>query len=254
MPPDYDPARAWPLVLLLHGYSASGAIQDLYLGFSDTAKAAGFITVIPDGLKNALGNQYWNASPGWCCDFEHSGVDDDGYLVGLVAEAKARWHVDPTRVFAFGHSNGGFMAHELACHHADLFAAIASLAGSLPIAVNDCNPSQPVSVLQIHGTLDAVIVYPGNADYPGAEAVVDRWASYDECSGQRVAGDPRDYDSAVAGLEATPWAWASCASDTEVALWSLAGSGHIPVVLGGPMIGDALGWFLTHPKTAPPAR
>src|SRR4051794_26810078 len=29
VPANYDPARAWPLVILLHGYSASGALQDL---------------------------------------------------------------------------------------------------------------------------------------------------------------------------------------------------------------------------------
>jgi len=245
LPEGYDEARAWPLVLLLHGYSASGDLQDLYLGFSPAAARAGFITIIPDGTTSPAGLRFWNTSPAWCCDFWGSGVDDAGYLVGLVAEARARWHVDALRVYAFGHSNGGFMAHKLGCDHADVFAAIGSLAGSLPAAGADCTPSRPVSVLQIHGTLDATIVYGGNADYPGAETVAARWASYDMCGATPSIGDALDLDGVIAGAETTPSTWSGCGAGVTVALWTLAGSGHLPGFVEG-FVPRVLAWLEAH--------
>ncbi|MCC6621613.1 MAG: hypothetical protein IT385_10190 [Deltaproteobacteria bacterium] len=242
LPEGYDPARAWPLVLLLHGYSASGELQDLYLGFSPVAAQQGFITIVPDGTTSPAGLRFWNTTPGWCCDFWDTGVDDAGYLVGLVAEAKRRWHVDPGRVYAFGHSNGGFMAHKLACAHAEVFSAIGSLAGSLPKAGADCEPARPVSVLAVHGTLDATIVYGGNADYPGAETVAARWASYDMCGVEPTVGEPLDHDRLVAGAETVPVTWSGCGAGTSVALWTMKGSGHVPTV-GAGFVEAVLAWL-----------
>ena len=49
------------------------------------------------------------------------------------------------------------MAHRMACDHADAIAAIVSIAGATFLNPDDCAPSEPVSVLQVHGTNDAVI-------------------------------------------------------------------------------------------------
>jgi hypothetical protein len=40
-------------------------------------------------------------------DFDHSGVDDVGYLTGLLEEAKRKLRIDPKRIYIIGHSNGG---------------------------------------------------------------------------------------------------------------------------------------------------
>jgi len=248
LPSDYQPAIPVPLVLLLHGYGVPGDIQDAYLGFSAVAARAGFLTIIPDGTVDATGQRFWNADPAWCCNFAHAPVDDVAYLTGLIDEAKTLWTIDATRIYVFGHSNGGFMAHRLACVEADRFAAIASLAGSLPIAVSDCDPSSATSVLQIHGTSDAVIAYAGNADYPGALSIVDRWISYDDCTGDPTTGGPHDYDSAVLGPETSTATWSTCAGGAEVGLWTLTGSSHIPTVSGGDLIADVLTFFARHHK------
>ena len=63
-------------------------------------------------------------------------------------------------VFATGMSNGGFMTNRLACDHADVFAAIAPVSGTLGVGVA-CNPSRPVSVLDAHGTGDAMVPFNG---------------------------------------------------------------------------------------------
>lgn len=249
LPPSYTPGTAYPLVVLLHGYSVTGEIQDLYLGLSPAASAKGIISIVPDGTRNATGTSFWNASPGWCCDFGNSGVDDAGYILGLVAEAKARFTIDPARVYLVGHSNGGFMSYKLACEHADVFAAMVSIAGSMPLDAADCAPSEPVSVLQVHGTIDATIAFGGvPGQFPSADEVVKRWAGHDGCE-HLPANDPVvDYDNAVLGDETHPQPYPGCTAGTAVALWRLDGSGHIPTFTPA-FMPAALDWLLAHPKS-----
>ena len=48
----------------------------------------------------------------------------------VVADVQRRYSVDPQRVYATGMSNGGMLAHRLACEAADVFAGIAAVAGT----------------------------------------------------------------------------------------------------------------------------
>ena len=52
-------------------------------------------------------------------------------------------------------------ANRLACERADLVAAVAPVAGTHWASGVPCNPSRPVSVLQIHGTADPVVPFDG---------------------------------------------------------------------------------------------
>jgi predicted esterase len=167
LPDAYDPEVAWPLVIVLHGYTASGGVQDLYFGTSERGRERGFITLAPNGLVDSKGNRYWNGSPA-CCDFDLSGVDDVGYILGLIDEAAALWHIDTARVYLIGHSNGAYMAHRLACDAPERVTAIGALAGVSLATLAGCKAGPPVSVLQMHGTLDASVLYAGSAFYPGA--------------------------------------------------------------------------------------
>ena len=248
-PADYGGGRTWPLVILLHGYGASGLIEDYYLGFHAAATAAGYVAVVPEGTVDGSGKQFWNADPSWCCNFGQSAVDDEGYLLGLVADAAAQLPVDPARVYLFGHSNGGFMAHRVACDHADVVAGVASLAGSLALAPADCAPSGPVTVLQIHGTLDDTIRYSGEVGkYPGAVEIATRWAGHDGCDADPTLGAAADYDDAVAGDEATPETWGGCDAGAAVGLWTLTGGGHIPTVTEA-FLPAVFAFFEAHQRT-----
>lgn len=247
VPADYRPDVDHPLVILLHGYSATGQLQDLYLDFSPRAAARGFIVIVPEGRVNGLGNQYWNASPGWCCDFTNSGVDDAGYLLALVAEAKTRYRIDARKVFLVGHSNGGFMSYKMACEHADVFAGMVSIAGSMPLADKDCAPSEPVAVLQVHGTLDAVIAYNGTAgQYPSAPTVVDRWVAHNGCETLARPGEDKDYDNGIFGAETSVLEFPGCTAGAAE-LWRLNGSSHVPAFTPA-FVPAALDWLLAHPK------
>lgn len=244
LPDDYSAQKSYPLVILLHGYSATGFIQNAYLQFSDKATDFGFIAVVPEGTKNGSGTQFWNATA-TCCDLENSGVDDEGYLLDLITEAKSHWNVDPARVYFMGHSNGGFMSYRMACNHADVVAGIVSIAGSSVHDVADCQPSQPVSVLQVHGTLDTVISYPTGLMGPGAEALIDRWVGFNNCDTAAIPDVKADYDTNVIFDETERSWYRGCDGGTEVGLWKMVASLHVPI-FKDEFMPDVLTWLFTH--------
>ncbi len=232
-----------PLLVLLHGFGASGAIQDAYLGVAREATALGWVVLTPDGTKNGVGKRFWNASPSWCCDFEQRGIDDVGYLTDLIDHATTRLGTDPDRVALLGHSNGGYMAHRMACARAPRIAAFASLAGGLPLSAADCAPERPVPALHIHGTLDPVVYYLGQVGtYVGAEEVVRRWATYNGCTDPDLSAseDRHDYEATLPLSETVSLAAAGCPAPAE--LWRITGGAHVPA-FRDTFMPDGLAWL-----------
>jgi len=248
VPSAHDGVTPLPAILLLHGYSASGAAQDLYFGLSRAARREGFYVVIPDGTVDGSGNRFWNATPA-CCDFGGTGVDDVAYLTGLLDELEAAVPVADGQLYLMGHSNGGFMSYRMACERASRVAAIVSLAGSDFANDDDCAPSEPVSVLQIHGDADPTILYGGEpaGAYPSAPDVVARWAERAGCdTGAPVDGEPLDLESGIAGAETAVTRYeAGCAADAE--LWTIEGGGHIPA-LTRDFTPTVLSWMRDHAR------
>src|SRR5262249_38213505 len=149
----------------------------------------------------------------------------------------SRYHVDPARVYLVGHSNGAFMSHRLACDLAPRIAAIVALAGDDWKDISQCKPSEPVSILQVHGDLDLVIQYgggtafPGAGEYPAARDSVDGWAKLDGCTGVfEQTGSMLDLDVLIPGNETKVEAWTNCPRGIDVQLWTMQGDGHIPVL------------------------
>src|SRR5262249_45644628 len=117
--PAAAPNEALPLVLLLHGYGSTGSELEGIMRFGAVAESKRFLYCFPDGTKDKNGAQFWNASEA-CCDGFDTGVDDSGYLQGLIEAIGTRFPLDRKRVFVVGHSNGGFMAYRMACEHSDI--------------------------------------------------------------------------------------------------------------------------------------
>lgn len=247
LPKAWDGCTRYPLVILLHGYSASGGVQDAYLGFSARVDSQGFVLVVPEGTMAPNNNQFWNATDA-CCDFYGQKIDDVSYLRGLIDAAVKSLAVDPERVYLFGHSNGGFMAYRMACEASDVVTGITSLAGAVVGKASLCTPSRPVHVLQIHGTNDATIGYDGGALFPSAQQAVQRWRDLNACEGEPLAGGPFDYDSAVTGAETAEQRWKTCAQGVEVGLWTMKGSKHIPGI-NDAFRDAALKWLLAGRRT-----
>ena len=251
VPSSYSSKSAAPLVIALHGYGSSGNQQETYMNFKAVAEQRGFILVSPDGTVDATGKQFWNATE-VCCNF-FSDVDDDAYLISMLDDIETKYSIDRKRIYFFGHSNGGFMSYRMACKHSDRIAAIASLAGATFLNSSDCAAKDPVSVLQVHGTSDATILYNGGAilgkQYPSATASATQWATFNGCSNNSVPrADKLDLVNNIAGSETSISSWNSCRNGTEVELWTLDQGVHTPA-LSTTFAGRVYDFLASHPKS-----
>ncbi len=250
--PDLEDGQTYPLVMLLHGHGFSGLVQEGFLKL-DLVDQRGVFFVAPDGTASTVdGHPMWNAESG-CCNHGDHDVDDVAYLGSVLDDIMAAWPIDPTRVFVWGHSNGGFMAYRMACDRADVVSGIAPLAGASTTldGVIDCDPSQPVNVLHIHGTADSTVPYAGTdfgkGRYPGAVDSVGEWQTHNGCDATRTAGAAIDLESDLAGAETTVEDADGCPAGGAVSLWRIAAGSHLPDVVPG--YGDlVLDWMLAHPR------
>ncbi len=253
LPQEADLAAPRPLIVLLHGYSSFAQQADQYFQFSDRVDEGGFGLLLPDGTIDQIRNRFWNATPE-CCDIFGAETDDVGYIKSLIEEAQTVGSFD--RVFAVGHSNGGFMAYRLACEEVPGLTAIVSLAGGAFADPEDCRVPAPLSVLQIHGTKDQSVLYeggrlpdhpdPDRQAVPGAKDSVLRWAERAGCDVDNAKFPPRiDTDTAVDGAETSIVRFAEgCADGTVMEFWTIEGGGHIPLVWGTDFTPGILKWLL----------
>ncbi len=251
VPTAYDGTTAVPLVLLLHGYGASGAIQEAYFQVQPIAESRGFLYVHADGTKNAVDSQFWNATDA-CCGGPDAAVDDSAYITAIIESVQKDYKVDPKRIYLMGHSNGGFMSFRMACDHADMIAAIASLAGATFSDVGKCAPSESVNILAIHGTDDQIIKYAGDQiqgrSYPSAQTTTATWARYNDCSTTSTTSPTKvDLEPGIEGAESSIAAFGDCPTGVGVELWSIEGGQHIPSVSPA-FIGAIIDFLLAHPK------
>jgi polyhydroxybutyrate depolymerase len=229
-PPDFDPTEPAPLIVVLHGYRSNARSIEETFPLATGAAVVGALVVRPEGALDRLNQRFWNAAAA-CCNLTNLDVKDEDYLLGLIDEIEAQ--VAVSDVLLFGHSNGGFMTHRLACRHPDRFAAVITIAGALDDPPPPCGVGGPPNVLLIHGTDDSVISYDGGQlfsfpPYTGAEATATAFAAGAGC-GAFVAGTPFDFDGKVEGAETVPLE-ADCPEGRRVVQWRIDGGGHEPRV------------------------
>lgn len=123
-------------------------------------------------------------------------------------------NIDRNRVFATGMSNGGMMSYRLACEAADIFKAVAPVAGT--DGTSRCAPNRPVSVLHIHARNDDHVLFNGGAgkgefqdetwvtEFVSVPDTIARWVERNRCQGTpkrvlEVKGATCDLYSSCAG-------------------------------------------------------
>lgn len=201
VPTSYRPERAVPLVLAFHGGGGNMQVmaRDSLYGLVRQSESSGWIVVFPNGYTRLPGGRLatWNA--GLCCGAARDkGIDDVGFANAVVAAVQQRLHIDPSRVFATGMSNGGMMSYRLACEAPDVFRAVAAVAGTDGTA--QCQPGRPVPVFHIHARDDDRVLFNGgsgsasstHAEFVSVPATLDKWARLNRCNGpvQRVLEQP----------------------------------------------------------------
>lgn len=232
LPKGFDPAKPTPLVLAFHGGGGHAEHMAENYGLTQKADEAGFVVAFPNGyskLPGPLSGKFatWNAG-GCCGDARDKGSDDVGFARAVVAAVQARFKTDPARVFATGMSNGGMMSHRLACEAADLFRAVAAVAGT--DATASCTPSKPIPVLHIHAKDDTHVLFNGGAgpdafrdtskvmDFVSVPETISRWTKRNQCT----AAPQRTLEKTGAWCETT----SGCAGGVQVQLCVTEAGGH----------------------------
>lgn len=203
VPSRYDASRPTPLLVSLHGGGATMDYQASDENYGQISKSdqAGFIVAFPNGYSRLPGGKLATWNGGNCCGpARDRNVDDVGFIRAMVDNLGRQLNIDRKRIYATGMSNGGIMAQRLACDAADMFRAIAPVAGT--DNTKSCNPSQPVSVLQIHAKDDDHLPFNGGmgaksmgrqvTSFTSVPESISRWVKRDACNAtpKRVLDKP----------------------------------------------------------------
>jgi polyhydroxybutyrate depolymerase len=230
VPTSYDRTRPTPLVISLHGAGLWGAAQQEISQWNRVADEHGFIVVYPSGVNR--GPRVWEADRG------PGLMRDVRFIAELIDMLSAAYNIDSTRVYANGLSNGGGMAFVLSCTLSDRIAAIGVVAPALFLPWSWCTDQQPVSMIAFQGTADRMTPYHGGGPrwltrrpFPDIPTWVAGWARRNRC-----VPDPID---SVVVADVTRRAYAHCADDAAVVLYTVQGGGHT-----WPGGGPAPEWFV----------
>ena len=249
------PGERRPVAILLHGLGGSGAEMLADPELRSWAAQARVFLVAPDGTMDRQGRRFWNAG-GACCNFDGRPVDDLSRLETLIDHWRQRPDVDPTRVYLIGFSNGGFMAHRLACWMDDRLAAVVSLAGAGRAREEACGVKTSLAVAEVHGDADPVVRFEGGRvfdspeldPHPSSPDTIRDWAARLQCPVQAAPRATKvDLDPRLAGPETTIESHRCPRGVAE--LWTVHGGDHH---LFTPALVTRIGAFLTaHPKQPP---
>jgi len=148
-------------------------------------------------MRGLLGNA-WNA--GTCCLRPFTSIDDVEFTRLIVSDMIANFRINTSRIFVSGFSNGAMMAEILSCECSDIFAASASVSGTVELLPGNkageakCDSDYQqfdgrTSTLNIHGTLDPLVPWPGDPFLGFPPVLVDfaDWATRNGCQGDPVS-------------------------------------------------------------------
>ena len=105
VPSSYDGSRALPAILLVHGGGGKG--QDMIDLWQQFAQKQGIILVAPTLPLDA---QFETKVP--------------RLFPALMDSIKAKWKIDPSRIYVFGYSAGGYSTFDAATLASTYFAAV----------------------------------------------------------------------------------------------------------------------------------
>jgi len=220
LPPGYYDSSDFSLVIALHGGGGSARQFEITSGLTDKANASGFIVVYPDGTGQI---ETWNA--GTCCGFAvNKQIDDVKFISALIDKLVSTYKINPKKVYATGHSNGGMMCYRLACDLANKIAAVAPNSSTM-VVTSPCNPSRAIPVLHMHSKLDQNVIYTGGVGdgvsgvyCPPIDSVLNVFSLKNNCS------NPSQI--IVSNSLYTFTKWSSCANNITIQYYLTNDGGH----------------------------
>ncbi|MDX2064195.1 MAG: PHB depolymerase family esterase [Fimbriimonadaceae bacterium] len=208
-----------PLVIVLHGWTASGALCEANTRMAARATERGYVVAFPDGTGARRG---WNAG---FIDLSGTKADDPAFVMAVVDAIGRKTSIDPRRVFVCGHSNGAFLSHAVAARYGDRVAAIGAVAGTTGVGERRlAKPTGRPSVMLIHAVDDSVVAYAADSKALLRGVAMPESAQWWATSLglAKVATDER---SAFPGAQRVD-RWREAADGVEVLAVTLAEGGH----------------------------
>ncbi|HOD89260.1 MAG TPA: T9SS type A sorting domain-containing protein [Bacteroidales bacterium] len=204
IPTAYNSENPTPVMFCLHGLGDDMQNFHNSLELNQWGETANWIIITPQALDaqipimGSLGNA-WNSGAGaegipiLGTVILNDNVDDAGFLMAILDSLENNLNINTDSVFFMGFSLGGFMSNRMAIEHGDRITAIASVSGTIGMAVKDQIPVAKVNTLHFHGTNDETIAYEdagfpiGGTNYStglGAEQTVDYWKTHNQCGNE----------------------------------------------------------------------
>ena len=234
-PPGYDPTRASPIVVALHGFAGNARGFRSVAAWEPIADRENFIVVYPDGSSFPL---RWNIGP----QANIPAMDDVQFIRHVLADLSRAAVIDSERVYLTGFSNGGGMAHRIACRLSDRIAAVGIVDAIDGGMLGECATSRPVPLMAFFGTANplAGLDYPGwfqglmnvsmELEPPLPAGAIDLWVeAWAKRNGCQVGPVTMPAIGSV-----TETRYEACQDDAAVVLYWIEGQGH--AWPGGPAI------------------
>lgn len=194
LPPNYDPARAYPVIFLLHG--CGSGTNNLPM---ETRVGEDAIVFRGTGSRD---DGCWHDTPG-------GDESDMPYIDAMVADVEARFCVETKELFAVGYSSGSWVVNQLACVRSDVWRGLASVTGGEPPLPEDCGG--PVARMFVHDAGD------GTNLIAWSRSARDRMLETNEC----------DAPPATMPVEPSPCVtYQGCLPDYPVVWCETTGQGH----------------------------
>jgi predicted peptidase len=211
VPAGYATARAWPVILFLHGAGERGSDGSLQTT----------VGLAPAVRRDRSRFPALIVMPQLPKDSQWVGAPAEAALAALH-RTMAEFRVDSSRVYLTGISMGGHGSWYLAFRHPELFAAVApicgwvterpDLPGSVPVVPADSGPPLPVLARRLrrmpiwifHGEMDQVVPVASSREPAAALRAAGGDARYTELLGL----DHNAWDAAYGSQAFTDWLFA----------------------------------------------
>jgi polyhydroxybutyrate depolymerase len=220
VPAIYDGSKPTPLVISLHGAGLWGAAQQEISQWNRVADREGVIVVYPSGRSGA-GPRVWDAE-------DRGGSRTDvRFISDLIDELRKAYHIDTSRIYADGLSNGGGMAFVLSCTMSDRIAAVGMVASAQTEPWEWCKDHRPVPAIAFHGTDDTATPYlggrtwitpPRGRGFPSIPEWMAKWGRRNQCDSSPT--------EARFAFDVTRTEHTQCAGNATVVLYTIEGGGH----------------------------
>jgi polyhydroxybutyrate depolymerase len=223
IPISYDSIQSVPLILNFHGWTMSASDQMYVSDMRALSDSEQFILVYPQGTK-LWGSTHWSVGS-WTTGSQANDLD---FIDALTDQLANNYNLDEERIYACGYSNGGFFSQELACQLSNKIAAIGTVAANMSIqTVNNCDPSHPVPVITISGTMDNVVQYDGSQPEGtiSHNNTLDYWITFNNMDAEPIISDLQDINIPD-GSSVTLYQYLNGDNYVEIEHYKIVDGGH----------------------------